>query len=300
MSGILLSSFREGSRAELLADFIMSSIGLCTPIRRQDDIGLDFHCQVADVQEGGYLSFRSPFVLQVKSNLDGGILYGSNDPNKWKVESINWLFKNKVPFLIGEVNLETATLSMYDTTGLWQVHRTSEYGPSQIKFIAKQHKEYERRDAVSTEKLPNWIDGNGDGCRHVIDLGNPFLEISYKDLDNKGLMRTKMARLSMILFFEEKNIRNRDLGIMSFMEIRRSPDISVEQSYAPHPRLAVNHVLEEMKDALVSVAIKLKEEGRQEECEALKRFLKYVPESRIDRTLYKSDPELFDYLAPEV
>jgi len=69
MSGGLLSSFRKGNRAELLADYLLSSIGICTPVRRQDDYGFDFYCQLSD-QESGYLTFGSSFMIQMKSNMD--------------------------------------------------------------------------------------------------------------------------------------------------------------------------------------------------------------------------------------
>ena len=55
-------NWREGDRSELLADFLLSGIGLSTPVRRQDDVGFDFYCTIGD-QEKGILTFGFPFII---------------------------------------------------------------------------------------------------------------------------------------------------------------------------------------------------------------------------------------------
>lgn len=301
MSGIRLTSFRNGDRAEIMADYLLSSIGICTEVRREDDIGVDFHCQLGDEHSDGFTSFSSPFMIQVKSNLDRGIVYGSKEPDKWKHESIRWLFENKVPFLVGEMDLNKESLAIYDTSGLWQVYNKAGSWASQIVLRSKVHPEGERRENVELAELSDWVAGKGDGFKYIVDLGNPLVEFSNRDLENRPMMNLKKSLLIAVIDFEQKNIVKRDLGMRVFTEIKRHspPGTAFEYgtSFAAHPELNVDHVLTELHDGLVSVLIKLKEEGKMDACNALKGFLKFAPRTRVSATLHNADPELFDYLA---
>ena len=44
MTGAVVANFHEGSRSELLADYLLSTWGTVTPVRRQDDYGIDLYC----------------------------------------------------------------------------------------------------------------------------------------------------------------------------------------------------------------------------------------------------------------
>src|SRR3954452_11427379 len=66
MSGVRSYSFSEGDRSEYLAQFLLSALGLCTFIPRQEDIGFDFSCSVADQQQGT-LTFGYPYLISIKS-----------------------------------------------------------------------------------------------------------------------------------------------------------------------------------------------------------------------------------------
>jgi len=89
MSGTRLYNFREGDRSEYLANYLLSGLGLVTVVPRQEDIGFDFYCQLAD-QEKGNLTFGYPFIVQIKSNSQDEIIYGDTSQDKWKKENIEW------------------------------------------------------------------------------------------------------------------------------------------------------------------------------------------------------------------
>lgn len=217
-----MSFARKGSKAERVADLLLSSIGVCTPVRYEDDIGIDFHCQLGDVHEEGYVTYHSPFILQVKSNIDGGILYGSKDPKKWTSESVNWLFQNKIPLLIGVVDLDAISLSIYDTTGLWQVYNKNGGWSSQILLLPDRHGDEPMRLNMESLPLEKWIEGQGDGFRHIIDLGKPIAKITYAELNKWGRISNYKAHLANIIYFEQRNIVNHDLGMRAFSEIKWS------------------------------------------------------------------------------
>jgi hypothetical protein len=44
MTGAIAFGFHEGSRSEILSDYLFSAWGTVTPVRRQDDYGLDLYC----------------------------------------------------------------------------------------------------------------------------------------------------------------------------------------------------------------------------------------------------------------
>lgn len=64
MSGARLFSFREGDRSEYLAQYLLSGLGLVTPVPRQEDIGFDFVCSIADEQVG-VLTFNQQYLVSI-------------------------------------------------------------------------------------------------------------------------------------------------------------------------------------------------------------------------------------------
>jgi hypothetical protein len=303
MSGKLASFARKGSRAERVADMLLTAFGVCTPVRHEDDYGVDFHCELGDEHEGGYVTYHSPFILQIKNGLDLGILYGDQKPDKWKYESVAWLFQNKVPFLLGAVDVEATKLFIYDTSGLWQLYSEIGSGASQIELHAKRHPLGERRENITRIPLENWSPGAGDGYRYVIDIGNPIIEIENRDLDSQALLNGKRAILSKIIRLEQKNIFNRELGLKIFVEIKQTyppgHNFEIGMKFADNAQFVVEDVLKEMHDGLVSILMRWNAEGNTEACEALKYILKYAPRTRAAEALYNSNPDLFDYLAPK-
>src|SRR6266536_1050547 len=119
MSGKLASNFRKGNLSEIIADYLLSSIGISTPVRRQDDIGFDFYCQLADQETGPILTFGSPFIIQIKSDSEESIVYGNSNADKWRNEDIAWLFKLEWPFFIGVVYKNEISIKIYRTTNIW-------------------------------------------------------------------------------------------------------------------------------------------------------------------------------------
>jgi len=66
MSGVRLHNPRQGDRSEYLAVYMLSALGLVTQVPRQEDIGIDLICNLAE-QESGIVGFRHHFAVSVKS-----------------------------------------------------------------------------------------------------------------------------------------------------------------------------------------------------------------------------------------
>jgi hypothetical protein len=118
MSGIRYYNFREGDRSEYLANYLLSGIGLVIPFPRQEDIGIDFYCSLAD-QERGSLTFGFPYLVQVKSSSETELSFGSVKEGKWRHEDIQWLFRQELPLFIGFVDKSAPRLDLFNTSAFW-------------------------------------------------------------------------------------------------------------------------------------------------------------------------------------
>jgi hypothetical protein len=106
MVGAVPRNFHEGSRSEILADFLLSGWGTVTPVRRQDDFGVDLYCTLTkDVGQRSVVT--EYYSVQVKSN---------DDP--WNFDTsdeIQWLFDHPIPLFLACVDKTTTVLSIYHT-----------------------------------------------------------------------------------------------------------------------------------------------------------------------------------------
>ena len=114
-----LVSFRQGDRAEYLAQYILSALAITVPVPRQEDVGIDLHCSLLR-REGDNLRPTVPFNIQVKSAgadiLNNGVRFGGvTQGGNWRRHEIEQLCQTDTPFLIGLVNLEQQSLDVFST-----------------------------------------------------------------------------------------------------------------------------------------------------------------------------------------
>src|SRR5206468_1915967 len=88
MSGTRSSNFRSGDRSEYLTVYLLSALGLVTEVPRQEDIGFDLVCNLAE-QESGILSFRHHHAVSVKSASKPRVVL---DPPESKEKDPNYSF----------------------------------------------------------------------------------------------------------------------------------------------------------------------------------------------------------------
>src|SRR5260221_7481427 len=203
-----LSKTHKGNIYEILSDFLLSLLGVANPPRRQFDDGYDFYCSIS-TESNGLLTFDSPFMIQIKSGSSFQIQYGKQ-LKKWKQEDIQWLFRHEIPFFIGFIDVETKSLSIYDTTGIWYLYCDLNTNCSQVVFKPNTHPKGTRRLIPNVTTIKNWgvNENKGDGNRYEIDLGNPIIDISVNDIDNTGLLQKKRDILRSIILIERENIIN--------------------------------------------------------------------------------------------
>jgi len=113
MTGATAASFHEGSRSEILADYLFSAWGTVTPARRQSDYGLDLYCTLTE-RVGQRARVQEYFSVQVKSGDD--VVWSLND-----VASVKWLVDHPLPLFLSAVNRKTGIVRVYHTIPRFQI-----------------------------------------------------------------------------------------------------------------------------------------------------------------------------------
>ena len=95
---------KEGSRSEILADYLFSQWGAVTPVRRQDDFGIDLFCTLFD-RIGKRAVVRDYFSVQVKSKAG---------PWRFKdKEQVRWLVEYPSPLFLARVDKKKGSVAVY-------------------------------------------------------------------------------------------------------------------------------------------------------------------------------------------
>jgi hypothetical protein len=95
---------KEGSRSEILADYLFSRWGPVTPVRRADDYGIDLYCALFD-RIGQGAAVRDYFSVQVRSGLI-----------PWEFttqEQVQWLTEYPTPLFLACVDKKKLSVSIY-------------------------------------------------------------------------------------------------------------------------------------------------------------------------------------------
>lgn len=298
----LYHDFYKGNLSELLADYLLSGIGISTPVRRQFDTGVDFYCNLMD-NETGYLTFGSPFSIQIKSSSTPNVVYGGNTPKKWKKEKILWLFRHEIPFFIGIVDKEIPSIKIYDTSGIWQLFSEPDRNFSQVIFKPGKKTGSEWRKNVDRKTLKGWDKSDSNKTKYIIDMGNPIIEITYDDIKKKkdDVLKKKKQILRTIINIEQRNINFRNLGIYCFHEIKRNlTDVEwVEWGMNIKSNFQKEYIFgiyESLRMPLISLANNLQYQQRNEESNLIKEVLKLIPQEPFYPDLLRDSPEYFNWI----
>jgi hypothetical protein len=202
-------SFRQGDRAEYLAQYILSAIAITVPVPRQEDVGADFHCSLLR-REGNNLRPTLPFNIQIKSAGDkihkDGIRFGGvTDAGSWRKHEIDGLCQTDTPFLIGLVDLDKQSLDVFSTitryfvlsnwqgTGLPREVALMPYNPvGEGHLGAGAQEEVDVKDGMPSKlwKLP---------------LGQPVVSISIGDSEDPEKCERIKTLLEPFLRMDQEN-----------------------------------------------------------------------------------------------
>jgi hypothetical protein len=183
-----LRSFRQGDRAEYLAQYILSALAITVPVPRQEDVGTDFHCSLLR-GEGNNLRPTLPFNIQIKSAskkiLEDGIRFGGvTEAGAWRQHEINQLCQTDTPFLVGLVDLKKQSLDVFSTITRYFVlsnwHGTGL--PREVALIPYDPIGEAHIGAGVQEDLPIKADLPDKLCK--LPLGQPIVSISIEESED--------------------------------------------------------------------------------------------------------------------
>lgn len=191
VTGAIAPNPHEGSRSEIIADYLLSSWGTVTPVRRQDDHGLDLHCTLTE--RAGQRAFVTDYYsVQVKSDLDP---YVFETP-----DSVRWLVQNPNPVFLACVDKRKGEMRIH--------HLLPRF------LVAIQQ--------IPTSLTLTPLDSSEGQCVSSLDnLGNlslsaPILRITLADSLNENTMQRYRDILRRWIHIDKHNCDWRTAGILRF------------------------------------------------------------------------------------
>jgi hypothetical protein len=168
MTGGPAAGFHEGSRSEILADYLFSAWGTVTPVRRQSDYGLDLYCTLTDTV-GRRMRVREYFSVQVKSGDDAWTFNGP--------ASVKWLVDHPLPLFLSTVNKKGGVVRVYHTIPRFQIWALGAL-PSRVVLTPG-----------------GGHNGQFDPCAGlpICSLSAPILEVTRGDYESPGRNNSERA-----------------------------------------------------------------------------------------------------------
>ena len=190
VTGAVAANLHEGSRAEVLADYLFSGWGTVTPVRRQDDFGIDLYCTLTD-RIGQRAIVTDYFVVQVKSTNEPWLFNG--------VDSVKWLIQYPQPLFLAWVDKKAGILRVYHVTRRFLVG-SMRLLPTRLELIPE------------TLDEGTFVDWSKAGR---FSLSAPIIRVSLSDLLNETLM----AKLRQV-FTEWVRIDRNNCDLMRYGLLR--------------------------------------------------------------------------------
>lgn len=296
MSGVRSYSFREGDRSEYLAQFLLSALGLCSAIPRQEDIGYDFACSIAN-QETGLITFGFPFLITIKSQSRPVVkikptkaCVAANDES-----NVEWLFPDQAT-LLGIVDKKNVSIAIYSMLPLWFLHWAgpSDVGTMDLKPRLKANELADVGPPIRGAELPNW-----PGHYHYdVDLGHPIAKFDVKDLNTAESIRQVKTNLRYAVHLADLCIVQRSLGIPFFYWMAQTTfDTShCRGAFGLHPipdfqearDLAASNLVPSL--ACFAKHFRIKKDAKR--LEACLELMKVAPSKAFPEVLLQEFPEL--------
>jgi hypothetical protein len=196
MIGSVAANPHEGSRSEILADYLFSSWGTVSPVRRQDDHGVDLYCTLTE-RIGQRALVRDYFVVQVKSD------EVKSDEVSWKFndrESVKWLVEYPIPLFLCTVSKKKGLVRVYHVFPRFYVWALGML-PNRLEL-----KPGEDRDG----KFVEWENGSN------FSLSAPIIEASCNDLMNADRMEELRNIFARWVRFDRENCDLVRQGLLRF------------------------------------------------------------------------------------
>lgn len=297
MSGVRSYSFREGDRSEYLAQFLLSALGLCSSIPRQEDIGFDFSCSIAD-QEDDILTFGYPYLISIKSLSKPSI---DIKPSTRTIEDndirhVAWLFRQNQPIFLGVVDKVKVILRIFSLLPIWFVYYEGLETIGSLSLNPRFDVE-QTNDVVKPPKgaeLTEWP----NHFHYDVDLGHPIAILDLPTIKNETLLLHAKRFLRTAVEIAERNLVHYRLHIPHFNWFQKTtPDTSsLRPAFAYYPvppnAEARSAIMAALAPSLISFALHFKEAGDHNSLQACARLLTHAPPGVVPPIIFERIPEL--------
>src|SRR6266511_2985502 len=286
MSGVRSYSFREGDRSEYLAQFLLSAAGLCTFIPRQEDIGFDFSCTIAD-QQTGTLTFGYPYLISIKSIsnpvvdvVPSAAVIAANN-----FRHVGWLFRQELPIFLGVVDKDAVSLRIFSMVPLWFLyyHGGPNIGSLSLMPRLDPNNQQDVGLPIQGAQLNDW-----PGHFHYdVDLGHPVTVLNFGVIQDADRLRAAKDLLRRAIMFAQKNLLHFQLQIPHFYWFAKmtsnSSGFQPAFSYDPVPPTleARQAIMAELAPSLISFALHFKHTGDANSLKACANLLAHAPANTI-------------------
>ncbi len=291
MSGTRLFNFRQGDRSEYLATYFFSAIGLVTPVPRQEDIGFDLVCSIAD-QETGNLTFNNQFLVSVKSLSSPNIeLHPTDNPNE-SLPHLSWLYRQELPLLLALIDKDNQEVRVYSTLPVWFLYFEGKPCGS-MSLIPRIDPEF--TDDVSRPRQEEHELSTIPGKYHFnVDLGHPIVRATINDISDTDKLKVIKDQLRYGVNIARSTITHAQLGIPYFYWFHKTyPDGSKPNSaFITYAIQSDRQNFQYTAPALISMAMHYKFISDQAKLEAIVQLLKSFPPKTIPEPVKELIPEL--------
>jgi hypothetical protein len=192
--GVVANNYRQGSRAEIIAQYFFSEFCIAERVLKENDFGIDLYCSLMDVS--GLMGYTSTlFGVQIKSG-EATFQYSGESVSAW-LKQIN------VPLLMCRVNRDELSVAIYSTWAINSLLSGNE-NFTKISFIES----YSSPDNNENLKMPEVT-----GSCAIVWMGPPIIKCTLNDLINNTIPKDEIREiLKEWVSFESENYAKRHLG----------------------------------------------------------------------------------------
>lgn len=288
---------------------MLSRLGLVTQVPRQEDIGFDLICSLAE-QETGLLSFRNHYAVSVKSASNPTIVLAppeSKETDPTYSEHFNWLFHLELPLMLAVVDKKKQQVAIYSTLPAWFLFHESISQCGIIELIPRTDAKEQNPDVGRPHNCG--ADAKAGGrARFEVDLGYPVTVLKITDLEDTGLLKQKKDSLRRAIEFGAQSARFAQMGTPYFWWF----NVTIPGGYvagttnpdgfnggvawfvgACRDGHQLGRMMAGLAPGLMSAALLFKKADKLELLRSLREAMRILPTGSVPPEVQKELPEIF-------
>lgn len=220
MPGGLWYTFRQGNRTEYLATYLLSALGIAVKVPREEDVGIDFHCNLASDFGDGLLRFFAPYNVQIKASSEEGISikYGGIKNGKCKDHEVRWLLSQRTPLFLGVVDKGAGVIRLYSMANRWFA-KYEEQVPCELEFVTDTPAAGEEIKMEAVEKSDLEHESIPAGVAHSswrIPIGPPAMTLSVDEAEDACCLLNRRNHFKDFIYSDESNGVFSGIGLPCF------------------------------------------------------------------------------------